>query len=924
MTDWFKRALSGAFRLFSYVLPRRIRQESSAEMLRDMNGVLEARLRQRGWPAAASYALRAIVDVTRVGLKERVRVRRDDASPRARGGGSLRELWTDLRHGGRRLRRAPGFALAAVLLLALGIGANTTVFSALKLVLLSAPPYPDAGRLVWISLMTVEPTRRDTLPWSWAKYGVLEEGAPAALESVAAYGTRTLTLSGEGRDPQRFGVEVVTAGYFETLRTQPTLGRAFTREETDDPEAPAVVILGHGLWQDRYGGDSGVIGRTITLNDVPVQVVGVAARGFEGLSGGARAWVPVPTGGRLISRFMLSSPHSHWLWAIGRLAPDLTAKSAEVRLATVATAIGETYPVPSKGNQVIGEPGIAVRPLADARRNAESRAAVLVLMVASAMVLLIACANLAGLLLARSRGFSRDAAVRLALGAGRFRVMRAALAESMLLALAGGAGALAIAYWGVAGLRGIWPDRFTSPSGPLGGVPLESMDLNGLRLDGGALAFAFGVSLLTGLLFGLLPAIRRANVGVQQALREGTGATRRRARRRGGPATTSILVAVQTGLALTLLVGAGLMLGTLLRLRAVDAGFETSNLLVMSVTLSRSSPSWQNPAPLIDEVLTRVSSVPGVQSATIGCAPLNGHCWIGGIRGIDGREEELEGVSIGIHSAPDRFFETLRIPVIYGRTFGRDDRAGSPPVVVLNESAARRIFGAVNVVGRRLAVTADVTTDAQAEVIGVVGDVLQGRLNAEPMPEAYFSSRQLPEPGGALIVRTTGEPLDRVTAVRTAVRAVDPTIIVDRVRTMESARGVWLSETRIVLALLGLYATLALLLAAAGIWAVVAMSVAERRAEIGLRMALGADSRQLVRMVARDGIGATAAGLVFGGWAAWGLARLLSSLLFEIGAHDVRVYAAAALVLLAGAIVAGLVPARQATRVDPARSLRAE
>jgi predicted permease len=366
------------------------------------------------------------------------------------------------------------------------------------------------------------------------------------------------------------------------------------------------------------------------------------------------------------------------------------------------------------------------------------------------------------------------------------------------------------------------------------------------------------------------------------------------------------------------------MLSSLVRLAAADPGFDTSNMLVADLTFSRNGPSWEKPVPMREAIVERVGGLPGVESATIDCPPLNGFCWRAGVRSIDGRENSSDD-DIGVHMVPDGFFETMDVPLRTGRTFVPADAEGTRPVVVINEIAARQLFGDGPAIGHTAAFTIDLTDEGrEAEVIGVVGDVLQGRPADGARAEAYFSERQMSEAGGSLMVRTRGEPLDAIASVRAAVRDLDPSIVVDGVRTMEQSHASGLGDTRIVLVLLGLFAAIALVLAGAGIWGVVALTVAERRREIGLRMALGARADQLVGAVMRQGMTATLVGAFIGGWAAWGLSRLLSSLLFGTGTHDPVAFAGAAGVLLVGAALASLIPARQATRVDPARTLRTD
>ena len=908
--------LGAAFRLAATTFPAELRGEVGSEMGAAFEEALRARHRRAGGRAALAYAIRSLIDVVGAGLRERLR-RPGPSGARGsirKGDHAMRELWTDLRQGGRRLRRSPGFTLAAVSLLALGIGANTAVFSALKATLLAPPPYPEPERLVWLELeLGATEAEAATLPWSWRKFELLREGSAGTLASVAGYGLRPVTLAGDGADPSRLMLEVVSADYFETLRVPMAAGRSFGPAELVE-NGPRAAVLGHGLWQERFGGDRDIIGRVVTLNDQGVTVIGVAAAGFEGLSGAAQGWVPAPTAAQLISPVMLRA-HAHWMFGFGRLAEGVETATVATRLAGVATAVVETYPLEGTS----GHAAVSAIPLTEARANATSRTALLVLMGAAAMVLLISCANLAGLLLARARRRARDAAIRLSLGSGRARVIRAALAEAGLLAAAGALAGLVLAQWGLRGIRAVWPQRFLQP----GATPLRSVDLELFRLDGAALLFALGATVLTALLFGLIPALRQARVPVQEALRDGAGATARHGTRRGLAATPSLLVAAQTALALVLLVGAGLMLRTLTRLQDVSAGFDTEGMVVMDVTIPRGSPDFADPVPLRERVMERLQALPGVESATFGCAPLNGPCWTAGVTGLDGREVDLE-TGIGVHGVPDNFFEALRVPVRSGRTFGPQDRKGGPPVVILNELAARELFGGASPLGRTVALTVELTSEGrQAEVVGVVGNVVQGRPDEGATPQAYFSERQMAD-GIALMVRARGEPLEVIEPVRAAVREVAPGVVVDAVRTMRDVRSRALGETRVVLMLLGLFAVTAVVLAGAGIWAIVALTVAERRRELGLRMALGARATQIVAMVVRQGVAAALAGALVGVWAAWGLSRLLTGLLFETDAHEPAAFIGAVLVLLAGAALASVLPARRATRVDPARTLRAD
>jgi predicted permease len=559
------------------------------------------------------------------------------------------------------------------------------------------------------------------------------------------------------------------------------------------------------------------------------------------------------------------------------------------------------------------------RSLEEARTHPQARRSLLILSAAAMLLLLVACANVAGLLVARAGTKSRETAVRIAIGAGRWRVVRGTLAESLVLSAAGGALALGVALVGVDALAAAWPDRFVD-----GGWNLRFVDPTTIDVDAGVLAFAFGLALVTGLLSGLFPAIAAARRDPGRELRGGSAGAlggRRGAGVRGG------LVAAEVAVSLVLLVGAGLLFRSLSELQGVDRGVRAGSLLVFQYDIPRTSRWADDPGAFHQAYLERLRALPGVSGATLACAaPLGGHCSITAMR-FAGSTEYVDGSrpEIGVDWVDHEFFETLGVPVLAGRTFGDSDREDSPPVVVLNETAARALFPNGDAVGSRVSMGASPaaeTTDG-VEVIGIVGDVLYDTPEKGVMAEAYFSIAQ--EVGGSTIfLRTEGEPMALVGPARATLAELDPDLPVFGVRTLDDLEAVATADTRVLGGLLAVFAGLAMLLAATGVWAVVAHAVARRTRELGLRVALGAKPGEVVGLVVRQGLGVAVAGTLLGAALAWAASRVLQGLLYGVEPTDPVAFAGGAIFLLAVSIVAAWLPARQATRVDPMEALRSD
>jgi putative ABC transport system permease protein len=909
----FDAAAGFVFGVAVRAYPRWIRRDYAGDMQRAFaHGLAEAW--RGGGRRASAWAARAIADAIGGGLDERRKGAPGAPNGTGTGGGAMlgSEIWTDVKVAARWLMRSPGFTLAAVALLALGIGANTAIFTAVRGALLAPPPFEEPDRLVLLDLTDASAQldgRDRTMPWSYPKFRILAEAEGLPLTAVAGFAVRTLTLTGAG-DATVLSAEVVTPRYFSILGVDAVAGRDFLAEDDSDGAAP-VVVLSNALWRDRFGSDPETIGRSVVLNGTPAFVIGVAPAGFRGVSGGGDAWVTPHGAATLISPVMVRGAQAHWMRAVGRLTEGATLPALDERMGAVGRAVMAAYP-PARPSEIQSAAG---QWLTEARTNPQARSSLLVLSAAAGLLLVIACANLAGLLLARSASRRREAAVRAALGAGGWRVARGVLVESLLLALFGGVAAVAVAHVGSALLVEAWPSRFLS-----GDWNVRFVDLSTIGVDRPALLFAGGVSLLAGGLLGVLPALAVAGVRPAATLREsGIG----RVRRRGPLEVRGALVAAEMALALMLVVGAGLLMRSLHQLQAVERGYEPGELLTFQAQAPRGSAWSDDPAGFHALVEERLAALAQIEAVGMGCvAPLSGHCMITEVRQAgDRRYEPGSGPSVGVHYVSDGYFRALGVASRAGRTFDSRDRSGSPPVVVLSERAAAELFPGEDPLGRPMAMGTALTADgATAEVIGVVPDVLYDRPENGVMAEAYVSHRQ-DASYGTFLVRTRGDALSAVPAIRAAVAGLDPDVPLFRLRTLDDIEASAVSETRALGGLLAIFAGLALLLACTGVWAAVAWAVAQRTREIGVRMALGARPGRVVRELVSDGLRVTLAGAALGTAAAWWASRILASLLFEVGPTDPATFVGGAALLVTVALMATWLPARRATRVDPAAAL---
>jgi putative ABC transport system permease protein len=830
-------------------------------------------------------------------------------------GKNMRDWGHDLRLAARRLGRTPGFTAITLAMLALGIGANTALFNALDAALRGSAPYPEADRLVILDLTMSGDGRLppDTLPWSWPRFDFARERL-SIVESVAAYSVRDLNLTRPG-DAQRLGVEVVSPGYFELLGVRPAAGRVFTASE--EPPAPAdVAVLGHALWTTRFGGDPDVIGRSVTVEGQALVVVGVMPAGFRGLTGRGELWVPISTAATLLNPRLLEAASLHWFRAIGRLRRGTKADRAGPELAAVGTAMTEALSDPSDR----GGLGIAAVPFRRARVNPVTRLTLGSVLAGGLLLLSIACANVASLLLARASARRADVAVRAALGAGRGRLVREQLFEGLLLSTGGGLLGLGLAFL----VEGVAARAAGYALDTSGTRSLQFLDPGALGMNGSTLAVGLLLALATGLVSGLLPLRVAARPDLVRDLRGGPrGVLARLAP--AGEAGRALLVTTQLALTLVLLAGAGLMGASFARLANVDVGFTRDD--VLTLRFERRSHAADEEARVFERaLLERVRSLPGVLAAAIApCPPLVGPCEVAGLQQLDDGAPAGTGrvETVVTNAVTGDYFATLGVALRAGSLFETGLEADDPPVAMVNETAARALFGG-SALGRRIALTHRLTADQPAQVVGVVADVRDGGLEAEPRPAVYFSRRQTTPWYGTLFVAVDGEPYALVDDVRREARALDPDLPLTEVSTLGDLRAAATARTRIVLGLLLAFAALGLLLSAVGVYGVVSYAVVRRTREMGLRLALGAPTIGLLRsVVARPALLASLGSLA-GLAGALALTRRVQGLLYGVEPWDPGVLGGATVLLIGVATAAAWIPARRALRVDPVETLRGE
>lgn len=822
-----------------------------------------------------------------------------DAAYDVKGGGWLESLTQDIRYGVRMLAKHKAFTTVAVLTLGLGIGANTAIFSVVNELLLRPLPYRDAERIVM--LWEVTPSGRHQNTTSRANFRAWR-AQNASYENMAALTDQRFNLTGDG-EPEELSVQMATPEFFKVLGVDPLLGRTFL---ADDDGKPPVAVLSYGLWQRRFGGQASVIGQPITLSGIKFTVIGVMPANFQfhikqrsGTGRPPELWtiLPMPAGAGANER-------GRFLAVVGKLKEGVTVDHAGAELRTIEARLSDEVPQFNKNYSA------EVLPLRE-QFFGNVRRPLWLMLGAVGFVLLIACANVANLLLSLATSREKEIALRAALGARRIRIVRQLLTESLLLALLGSALGLGFAWLGIKALMLISPKDLVS---------FQSVSINTT-----VLLWTLGVSILTGIIFGLAPALHISRLNLNDSLKEGGKSESGQAS--GSRRLRSALVVSEIALAVVLLASAGLLIRSFIRLQQVDRGFNTDNVLTMVVRLPDAKyPEDPQVVAFFNQALEKVRQLPTVRSAgMVNYLPLYGG--LGSSTGfkILGRPEPPPGQGPGtdVRVVDAEYFSAMGIPLLRGRNFTADELREPRQKILINEALARAHFAAEDPIGQRLDV-AMFEKPTPAEIIGVVGNVRYDSLVDESPPAVYFPHPDLAYSFMTLVVRTDGDPAAIAPAIQREIRTLDPNQPVSDVRTMNQVMSEWVSRSRFNTLLLGLFAGLATLLSAVGIFGVMNYSVALRTRELGLRLAVGAQPRQVLLLVLKQGFVLTIVGVVLGLAAAFALTRLLSGLLFGVGAVDVTTFATISLLLVAVSLLACYLPARRAMRIDPLSALRYE
>ena len=804
----------------------------------------------------------------------------------------------DLLYALRGLRQKPLFATVAVLTLALGIGANSAIFTVVNAVLLRPLPYPAPDRLMM--LWTYNP--RQGFDKDVSTYPNFDDWRrqSTSFERMSAYTGLGFTLT-EAGDPAQIRGAVVTPGFFETLGVAPALGRTFGAVE-GTAGGQRVAILSHGLWQARFGGGPAAVGRSIVLDGIPHEVIGVMPASFAHPET-VQVWTPLAPSDQFAQA--MQSRGAFWLQAVGRLKPGVERGRAQVEMDAIASALERQYPNVNAGV------GVRLVPMHE-EIVGDVREPLLILLGAVGFVLLIACANVANLLLTRAASRQKELAIRAALGAGRRRLIRQMLAESLVLAMAGLAAGLLLAAWGIQALQSLAPTN----------VPR----LTGIRIDTPVILYTSVAALVTGLIFGIAPALQSAAVTAGEFLREGGRAGTEGSR---GKRLRSALAVIEVAVALVLLIGAGLLVRSFVAMNNVELGFNPRNILTMRVDL----PGERYPrAPQITafhmDLEARLKALPGVESVGLGTSVLLPALPQSATLSVQGQpplDPNVRNAPVPFDSVTPGFFKALRIPLLRGRMFTDADGPTTQRVAVVNESLVRRFFPDGDALGKH--VTFGNPTDSRTRwvtIVGVVGDTRRGGMERAPWAEVYYPLAQAPDSLIYALIRTTADPVALMRTAHAAVWAIDPNQPIHSTRTVDAMLAASQANRRFTTLLLGMFAIVALALAAIGIYGVMAYSTAQRTQEIAIRMALGARRADVLTMVLKEGLAIGAVGLILGIGAALLLTRFISSLLFGVGARDPMTFVALPLGLLLVATMATLIPAFRAVRVNPIVALRAD
>ena len=821
-------------------------------------------------------------------------------------------FWQDVRHGARVLRKSPGFSAVAILSLALGIGANTTIFTVVNAILLHPLPVKDISQVVELDTIDTKThvgfANATKLGLSFRNFQDSQK-QNEVLSGVACILPNALTWSG-GAEARQVNGQMVSANYFDVLGLQPAAGRFFITDEDTKLSGNNVAVISYSFWANKLGSDPNEIGKTLTLNAMPYTVIGIGPKGFKGtftFGSAEQIWVPTSMHPQILTGFgeeFFNDRRFLNAGAVGRLKQGIGINQAEASLKTIASQLEKDFPKDNGGRS------IALTPLTEAAVGANQHdqiaLASTMLMTVVGLVLLIACANLANLLLARAARREREMGLRAALGAGRPRLIRQMLTECILLSLLGGAAGLAIAY---AGRTLLW--SFRPPF-----IQADSIDLS---LDSNVLIFTLGISLLTGLLFGVAPAFKASVPDLADTLKLGG---------RGGSIgwgrnkLRSLLVVSEIALSLVALVGAGLFIRSMRDAQKMDPGFESKNLFMLAFDLGALHYDEGRGQQFLRAAVERANAAPGVKAAAVASDfPLGG----GFARTVfpEGEDESTgyRGTLTQLDDITTGYFDALRIPLLRGRLFTDADRKDTTSVAIINEAMAKKFWPNQEAIGKRFHFFGDTTL---REVVGIARDSVVNAIGEVPVPLVYLAVTQDYPPAATLQVQTTGKPEAVIAGVRAQIQSLEPNLAITNVQTIGQIidQGLWAPEMGA--ALLTVFGGLAMVLAAVGVYGVLAYSVTQQTREIGIRMAMGAERRDVLGLVVGQGVKLTGAGLALGILVSFALTRQLSSLLFGVSAYDPLTYAGVTVILVSVALLACYIPARRATRVDPLVALRYE